>query len=1192
VFLKRLDIKGFKSFADKTEIALEPGVNIIVGPNGCGKSNVVDAVRWVLGEGNVRHLRGNKSEDVIFNGTDKEKGQGMAWVEMTLDNSDGMLPVAFNEVTVSRKAFRNGESEFHLNKTRVRMKDIGEFFTGTGLGKKGYSIINQGELEQVLNAQPLERRLMLEEAAGIIKYRQQRDEVNRRIEKTGQDLLRLGDIINELEQRRQELQVKAEKAAQYRLWADELNAKERLVYQFEGQRLRRDLAKKQEDFIHKNTEAERCRQEIADGEESLLREELDLREVELTLNRLKEQRRELEGTLSALTSDHRIAGERLKNNQERIMAAGADAAKYAGMLESLQTDLERQQSDWEGEARGYQARVAEYSELERELLDLEGQLQEERSRFESQKAELFTRMQGEAEVKNEILSAAEQMRKLHDKDERLLVRVDEMKNKLVELNRDIEGQEQEKTSNDSRLAAQTTEKSRVDREYVTMVDQNRQYEEKLTALGRQAQSIKGQIINLQEMQKNLVGYSPAARAILTVGQKGGLKGIMGLVGEVIDVPPGMELAVEIAAGRGLENVIVEKAGHAEKAIEHLKKSGLGRVTFLPMDMLKVAEVPEKVIKEVANYVGVRGLASRLVKCDEKYRRAVDYLLGRVLIVEDLATGINIYKAVSYPFRIVTLDGELINPGGAVSGGSRAKGDGGSPLQRKGEEKKLQKALIEIEAQQGDLQTTLNENRVILHQLEAERENIRQSIMELEYRQQLLVKGIDNGKTNAAAARRDIEDNLGEIGQIDREIEAYRQKISDIEQRQQQVEEENQNLAAEMEQAREDVIARQSDLELRRERLTSWQEQLAMKKNELDHYAANIEQFKQVGDSYANSYREAGALQERLEHESLKEKEKSQQLEERITEHKEKLVGIAEMLDESQTGYRTAQQRIDDLRGVLHPGRHRIAELDTQTRNLEMAITRTGMELESLQDRWRERFHAEWIEGESPAVTAGETREYKARIEYLQVQIEELGPVDIEAIREYEEISQRCSFLTGQYQDLVNARDSLYNLLQETEKLMAKNFGQFIQLANQSFNQTFQEIFEGGEANLVLESNKDRLEAGVDIEVKLPGKKSQLLGLLSGGERALTCIAFVFSLLRLKPAPFCLLDEIDAALDEVNLNRFSRFLKSMADNMQFIVITHRQGTIEAGSKIHGVTMPEKGISSVFSLDLSQTETLAG
>ncbi|MGE5389491.1 MAG: chromosome segregation protein SMC [Deltaproteobacteria bacterium] len=1192
MFLKRLDIKGFKSFADKTEIALEPGINIIVGPNGCGKSNVVDAVRWVLGEGNVRHLRGHKSEDIIFNGTDKEKGQGMAWVEMTLDNSDEMLPVAYHEVTVSRKAFRNGESEFYLNKTRVRMKDVGELFTGTGLGKKGYSIINQGELEQVLNAQPLERRLMLEEAAGIIKYRQQRDEVNRRIEKTGQDLLRLGDITNELEQRRQELQIKAEKASQYRLWADELGDKERCVYQFEGGRLRRELARKQEDFIHRNNEVERFRQEIEEGEENLLQEEIDLREVETILNDLKEERRGLEGSLSALISDQRIAGERLKNNQERMLAAGADASKYAGMLESLQGDLDRQRLDWEEELRSYQARVAEYSELEQELLDMEEQLKAERSRFEAQKAELFTRMQGEAEVKNEILSNTEQLRRLYDKHERLLVRVDEIKNKLSGLNQEIEQQEQEQANNESQLSACTGERTRLDGEYDTLLDRNRQYEEKLTALARQAHEIKGQIIHLQEMQKNMVGYSPAVRGILVAGQKGGLKGIMGLAGEVIDVPPGMELAIEIAAGRGLENVIVEKSGHAEKAIENLKKSGAGRVTFLPLDMLKVAEVPDKVLRELAGYHGVRGLASRLVKCEEKYRRAVDYLLGRVLIVDDLPTGIDIFKGLSYPFKIVTLDGELINPGGAVSGGSRAKGDGGSPLQRKGEEKRLIKALSEIEAQQAEQQSLLNESRGKLHQLGTERESLRQSIMELEYRQQLLLKGIESNKTNAAAARRDIDENLAETEKIDSEIDRSRQRIQDIEQRQQQVEEENQSLVADMEKAREELTARQSELELRRERLTSWQEQLAMKKNELDHYAANIEQFKQVGESYASSHREACRLQERLEQESVKEKEKSQQLEEIITRHKEKLALIAEQLGEVQDGYTAAQERIDELRGSLHPGRNRIAELESQTRNLEMAITRAGVELESLQERWRERFHMDWIDTEVPTASAAEIREYKTRIEYLQMQIEELGPVDIEAIREYEEIDQRFTFLTSQYQDLTNARDSLYDLLQETEKLLVRNFAQFIQLANQSFNQTFQEIFEGGEATLVLESNKDRLEAGVDIEVKLPGKKSQLLGLLSGGERALTCIAFVFSLLRLKPAPFCLLDEIDAALDEVNLNRFSRFLRSMEDVMQFIVITHRQGTIEAGSKIHGVTMPEKGISSVFTLDLSQAENLAG
>lgn len=1192
MFLKRLDIKGFKSFADKTEIIMEPGINVIVGPNGCGKSNVVDAVRWVLGEANVRHLRGHKSEDVIFNGTDKEKGQGMAWVEMTLDNSDEMLPVAFNEVTVSRKAFRNGESEFYLNKTRVRMKDIGELFTGTGLGKKGYSIINQGELEQVLNAQPLERRLMLEEAAGIIKYRQQRDEVNRRIEKTGQDLLRLGDIINELEQRRQELQVKAEKARQYKVWSEELGQKEQSVFYFERQRLHRDMLKRQDDFALKSQEVDRCRQEIAAGEENLLQEEQNLRELEAKLNSLKDQRREAEGQLSTLQSDYRLAKERLKNREERIQTAEADALKYADMLQTLERDLQRQQLDWDRESQGYQNRMEEYSQLEAELNDLENRLAQERSGFEDQKADLFTRMQDQAQIKNEILSGNEQLRKLQDKRERLLVRLDEMKNKLAGLSQDLLELEKEKQGNDDFLTASLQERDRADGEYQKLFAEIRQCEESLDHLVRQAQDTKQKLYGLQEMQKNMVGYSAGAKAVLTAGQKGTLKGIMGLGGEVIDVPSGMELAIEIAVGRGLENVIVEKAGHAQRAIEYLKQNHLGRVTFLPLDMLKVNEVPDQVLRELSRHEGVKGLASRLVQCEDRYRRAVDYLLGRVVIVEDLPTGINIFKSISFPLRIVTLEGDLINPGGAVSGGTRPGGEKGSPLQRKGEEKRLQKVLAGIEAEQGKQQALLNENRLQLRELQSICDEIKRRVMEQEYRRQLLEKQMESGKTNVLSTRTDIDGYLGELEALEAEIDDAGQSLVDIELRQQRVDAENQTLAAEMEAIKESLGAKQNELDLRRERLVSWREQLAMKKSELDHYAANIEQFKQVGQSYASSYQEACSLKERMQSESIEESQKSQLLGEKIAQNKEGLAEVARLLEELQAAYLNIQKQIDDLRGSLYPGRNRIAELEGQTRSLEMSITRTEMELASLQERWREKFHCDWPESAVSAASVGEIREYKGRIEYLQLQLEELGPVDIEAIREYEEIDRRFSFIIGQYQDLTTARDSLSNLLQETERLMIKNFGQFIQLANQSFNQTFQEIFEGGEATLVLEDNKDRLEAGVDIEVKLPGKKSQLLGLLSGGERALTCIAFVFSLLRLKPAPFCLLDEIDAALDEVNLNRFSRFLRGMADDMQFIVITHRQGTIEAGSKIHGVTMPEKGISSVFTLDLGQTENLAG
>lgn len=1195
MYLKRLEIKGFKSFADSTEIALKPGINIIVGPNGCGKSNVVDAIRWVLGEANIRHLRGHKSEDVIFNGTDVKKALGMAQVEIELDNRDQLLPLDYNEVTISRKVFRSGESEFYINKSRVRMKDVSDLFTGTGLGKNGYSIISQGELEQVLNGQALDRRLILEEASGIIKYRQQRDEVKRRLENTGNDLLRLGDIINEVRERKEELSHKADKARFYFQLNQECQQMEQKILSTEILKATQDLKRKSDELLQYQQQGILLQQELSGQEQQLGKEEEKLKQQQQQLNDRQAMQYEAQTKLNSLQGELKLCAERIKNREDRAEHCQADEIKYTDMLSQLDQDLKLKHQDYQNQEADYQQRALELEQLEQEIAEMEKELELNRDLFTRGKTQVFDKIQEESHLKNQIGEREERLKKLGERKDRLLIRLDEFKNKIKQYNLDYETLQNQISNYQTALSDNDRQLSGMGKRRQELLDELHKVEADYTRLNQDGLKISNRLLSIKEMAQNLSGYSTAIKSLMQAGSTKKLNGIMGIPGEFIDVPRGMEMAIEVAVGRGLENIVTDTVEHARQAIEFLKAHKLGRVTFLPLDILKSQRVPEKVRQQIEHQQGVVGLASRVVGFDSRYTLAVEYLLGRVLIVKDMNTAIYIFKHVDYPLRIVSLEGDLVNVSGAVSGGVKTSSLGNSPLLRRGEEKRLLEQQGENNKTQFSKQKQLGTLQDELKTADRELNQVRQQRLEnkmaLDIRQkqfQQIAADISDGMKEMESLQKEIEHLEQEIVQLQVDIAGMQDELS-------RRHGESDRASMELERLREKTETRQRDLEVHRERLSSQQEQLAMKRRELDNIRKNTVQFEQVQASYRQSAQEAKQLRTRMEVLNQQEESRVKELNRQMEETKAIIASLADEITELKSTGEECNLIITDLRRRLMPGREQLAELERQCRNLELAIARLETELSALQVKWKEKFHdarEDIMDQNSEMLNSGQLKEGKLRIEQLQVQLEQVGPVDPESIHEYDEIHERFDFLHQQYSDMIQARESLKSLLGETENLMLKKFSHFLQMANDSFNRTFEEIFAGGDACLCLEKGKDRLEAGVDIEVKLPGKRTQQLGLLSGGERALTCIAFIFSLLRLKPAPFCLLDEIDASLDEINLTRFARFLQGMAARMQFVVITHRQATIEIGENIYGVTMPEKGISSILTLNLLEAEGLAG
>lgn len=1192
MYLKRLEIRGFKSFADHTELDFSGGINVIVGPNGCGKSNIVDAVRWVLGEANVRTLRGHKNEDVIFNGTDKKKGLGMAQVDLTVNNTGGILPVPYNEVTVSRRIHRSGESEFYLNKTRVRMKDIAQLYMDTGLGKKGYSIIGQGELERVLNGQPFDRRLMLEEAAGAVRYRQQREQVQQRILASTQDLLRVEDILFELRSRRTELQRKADKARGYLQLREEYTRLDMQVMANQVEQLEAKLASERQELQLARSEYERleiCQQDLQQQlEEAVGRHEVG----RVRNNQVKDSKYEIEHSISKLNSEVKLSQERIKNHRERIQSSGQDYEKYTVMLEKLEQDLVQKSLEFERESLQYQTKQGELEGLEQEIRGIEASLVAFKEVLDNNNQQVFERASRESQLKNSLVDLEDGVKRARERRDRLSIRVDESDANLKISTQTIEelGARKQKASS----AGETIAKSlgEAEQELSTYCTRHAVLEAEYQSISSQSAELERKLSVWQEVENSRASYSEGVRGLLLAKDRGevAIEGFRGLIADLIEVPARLGLAIGTALGSGMENIVIETSQSAKAVIDLLKKKRWGRITFLPLDNLRYTGLPEQVRQDIKKEAGVAGLADELVKYEATDELAVKYLLGRVLVVDDMTAGFRIFRKYNLPFRIVTLEGEIINASGAITGGTRIhrqpnvlerRQEGKAMRQKLGgillaaEENRERAADItdqikEVERRWSDLSKVSAQQAFQLQMIQEEEKRM----MDLLSKSQADRDYYRREKSQLDAMIRDME---AQIITLNYEYQNHRAQNA-------LMDDESDNVKMEMETIRRDY-------EVKRERYISYQEQLTMKKRELENDSRNLDQFVQVRNSYRQSVAEANDLQLRLQAGVSTHLERLETAMNEISRRQKELEEIIKAIEMGRREEEQERQRLVAVERDMAANKRASEEMQEQIRVYELRLARLETELEGIQSQWHEKYPSTAMTISQGSLTQRQLREYRKQLEELKNEIEALGSIDIESIKEYDILRERYEFLRQQTEDLRAAKASLENLLNETEKIMAKNFREFMAKADESFRRTFQEIFDGGEAHMEIEST-DELAAGVDLVVKMPGKRSQSLNLLSGGERALTCIAFIFALLRIKPSPFCLLDEIDASLDEANLQRFADFLTRMARETQFIVVTHRPATIETGANIYGITMPQEGISAVLSLQQEEARSLAG
>lgn len=1180
MYLKRLEIQGFKSFADKVEFEFPSGITAIVGPNGSGKSNVVDSIRWVLGEQSVKNLRGSKMEDVIFAGSADRRPLGMAQVSLTLDNSAHIFDLDFEEVTVSRRLYRSGESEYLINKTPSRLKDVQELFMDTGLGREGLSIISQGKVDEILSLKPEDRRGLIEEAAGIIKYKYRKREAERKLKDTEEHLVRVTDIISELEERVGPLGEQAEKAKQYKTGKEELDQLELSleVHDIDRNRLQ-------------ETQLLEKKQQLEDGMAACMAS-LSGQEAEL------EQLRFEFGRQEAVYQEQQQSFYQLQNQLER-RTNGVQANRQ--LLESAEEQLERLQQELDGQqaetlalektVQDTRRQAAEAEQIfsqqqrilaedEQKLQELERQGAQQQQDEEQQQSDVFANMQEQARNHNALLRLEQDL----SSDERDREKI---KGKLSALTQELERQQVKQAELREKMTVQQEQESQYHQQVTAIEQEIEQRKEQQLVLRQQLtdgqaawQEKQSRAKVLKEMEESGEGYQYGVKSILEQKQQGKLQGIIGTVSQLITVPQHLEKAVETAMGVSLQNIVTEDDKQAQAAIQYLKERKKGRATFLPLNTVKGQRAEEN----LSNEENVLGLAVDLIAFDKKYEKILLHLLGKVWVVKDLASAVAIGKKKGFSYRLVTLDGELVTPGGALTGGNHEKERGGL-LARQRQILELEDAVKQLEQQIQQQNEALEayyavtgEKKEALAQLRSQEEAFIRSAVELEQEQRLQEREEKRLQNELHVEQFHLEEQ-------EKQREAYRTALEQERARQGELAEQERNLARQAEQLKERRQVLQTQQKEVQDRYQENTVQLATAKQ-------RWELFAQQSDSEEQRYQglRKTLQQKQSEYEKLAQKkaEYEQEIAENlhyIQQEQEQLAAGNTALEDYREKRQAKQERIALLETAVGQGRQEKERLREQKYQLDLSLNKVQGYLSGGFRRLAQNFDCTYEEAQAKAVAMENIPQTQRRIQEIKGLLGRLGEINFTAIEEFEQVQQRLQFLQKQVADLHDARQSLNKVIEEMEKIMAQKFAETYQEVNARFSQVFQSMFGGGQARLELSDPTDYLLTGIEIVAQPPGKKEQVLTLLSGGERAMTAIALLFSLLTVKPSPFCILDEIESALDDVNIDRFARFIRDYAAKTQFIIISHRKGTMEAADVLYGVAMENKGVSRLMSVKVS-------
>ena len=1179
MYLKALEIQGFKSFPDKTVLNFGEDITAIVGPNGSGKSNISDAIRWVMGEQSAKGLRGSKMEDVIFGGTAKRSQQHFAQVTLVLDNTEHIFPtMEESEVSVTRRYLRSGESEYYINRQSVRLRDVTELFMDTGMGKEGYSIIGQGKIDEILSAKSGERREIFEEAAGISKFRHRKEESERKLQRTEENLVRINDKIAELELQVEPLRDQAEKAKKYLVLRDELRLLEISVWLENLDALKAGERKLQAEFHEAQRQRDEARAELdrlyAESErygERMQAKDLEAEAVRAKAAEVEAQIKEQEAAVAVLETTIAHNGENIRRAEEELAhtddrAQGLEA--QAGEQEERLTALEREMDDITAELEGLlaQARAAAeegsaaQSGLEalraKEALALSAAA-DARAEAAAIAAEDQQITQRRAVAESDLSAAEEQLTKS---------RAEARENR-----RALEAAQEEAAAAANVIAGYSLRMAEREKKAAAATDERMKLTVEVGALDQR-------IHLLSAMEKDYEGFNKAVKLVCQAA--GSLRGIHGPVASLMKTERQYSLAIEIALGAGLQNIVVDREEDAKSAINFLKQRDGGRATFLPLTAIRGEELNQNGIEKEFGFVGI---ASRLVKFDPQYTNIFYNLLGRTVIAEDMDCGIAMARKYRNAFRIVTLDGQVINRGGSMTGGSTNRSAG--VLSRASELEVLKKKAVKMhetldaaKAAEEEAGRELAAVRYEIETAEAQRRQAEDEVLRLEGSK----KHFDILLTSL---RETLENLDGELTAIDGRLRDNAQRAKDAQKRVT----EQEALAAEHRTRAEELLSGQSELLNKSNELT---EAITAKKSDIARLDAEQEATRRRAEDLRALARDLTGDRGEKEAVLLGYRTRIEEAKTEIDSLREAMAALAQ----TSQGYRTELQKLNEEKLQLEAQRTASArssqDMNETFLNLERAVSRleqkiaTGaMEEKQILDRLWEHYELSHSDAQQQRMELESISKATRRIGELKRAISALGTPNIGAIEEFERVNTRYTYLSEQRNDVEKAKGELERIIGEITERMTVIFAEQFKLLSESFETTFTELFGGGTAKLELEDEKDILGCGIEIKAQPPGKTLKTISLLSGGEKAFVAIALYFSILKIHPTPFCVMDEIEAALDDANVTRYARYMRTLAGKTQFIVITHRRGTMEEADVLYGVTMQEQGVSKILTINLN-------
>ena len=1179
MYLKALEIQGFKSFPDKTVLNFGEDITAIVGPNGSGKSNISDAIRWVMGEQSVKGLRGAKMEDVIFGGTEKRAQVGFAQVTLVIDNTEHIFPtMEESEVSVTRRYYRSGESEYYINRQSVRLKDVTELFMDTGMGKEGYSIIGQGKIDEILSAKSGERREIFEEAAGISKFRHRKEESERKLERTEENLVRINDKIAELELQVEPLREQSEKAKKYLVLRDELRLLEISVWLENLDALKAGARKLEADFHTAESQRDEARAALdalyAEGEQYGQR----MQEKDMEAERIRAQAAELDGQVKDQESAIAVLESGITHNEENITRAQAELEETdsrAGGLEKQAAEQESRIAEIDREAAALNETLDALLEQARAAAEQAGGAQSQAEALRGQEA-IAAAAAADARAEAAAIAAengqiAERKAAVENDKAAAESQLAESEKEAKANRRALEDAQDEATAVANIIAGHSLRMEERKKKAAAASEQR-------VKLTMDVGALDNRIRLLTEMEKEYEGFSKAVKQVCQA--KNSLRGIHGPVANLMKTEQKYSLAIEIALGAGLQNIVVDREEDAKSAINFLKQRDAGRATFLPLTAIRGDELRER---GVENEFGFVGIASRLVKFDQRYQNIFNSLLGRTVIVEDMDCGIAMARKYRNAFRIVTLDGQVINRGGSMTGGSTSRSAG--VLSRAAELEKLNgqaaamhEKLSAAQAAEEAANRELSAAQYELETAESQRRQAEDEVLRLEGTKNhfdILLRSLQENLENLAGELESLSgrltDNAGRAAQAERQVAEQEALAADCRARAEEALSGQSELLAQSGVLTEEITAKKSDLAA----LAAEREATVRRAADLRQLAADLTGDRAQKEQTVLAYRrniDTAREEIRQRRETLEALcAQGQAYRDRLTALNEEKIA----LEAERTAKNRAGQEMNET----------LLNLERAASKLEQKIATSAMEEKQILDRLWEHYELSHSDATAQRIELESVPKASRRIGELKRDISALGTPNIGAIEEYERVNGRYTYLSDQRNDVEKAKGELEGIIEEITNQMTVIFAEQFRLLSESFQTTFVELFGGGTAKLELEDENDILNCGIEIKAQPPGKTLKTISLLSGGEKAFVAIALYFAILKVHPTPFCVMDEIEAALDDANVTRYARYMRTLAGKTQFIVITHRRGTMEEADVLYGVTMQEQGVSKILTINLN-------